>query len=310
MLTSAIALALLSACGGSTAPPTPDTPSPRFEQAMVYDAVRHQVLMYGGMNGGIALGDLWAWNGSAWERLASAGPPARFAAVLAWDPAGARVLMYGGTANGTHLTDLWSWNGSAWTELSHSGGPELGHASGGWDAARGRLVIHRGWSGTAFQGDTWEWDGAQWSMVSTSVPTSFAVPLPAPMLYDTLRHALLMLVGDANAKTEQLWQWSGTQWTVVDNAPATDPPAGIAQRAANDLLMLIAGSTTMTTWHWNGSAWADLAVTGPPKRFIAKLAYDPGRNQVVLFGGMNASGAGMNDTWVFSGNGGWLQLGQ
>ena len=288
---------ILAACAGATAP-SPRAPSARFEQAMVYDAARHQVLMYGGMNAGVATGDLWAWDGTSWVLLADGGPPARFAAMLVYDPGGQRVLLYGGTANGTHLTDLWSWDGHAWTRLSASGGPELGHAAAGWDGARNRLVIHRGWSGTAFEGDTWEWNGTAWSAAATTVPDTLGVPLPSPMVYNTLRHALLMLVGDANSKAQVLWQWNGTGWSHIGAAPSGDAPAAFTQVASNDLVMLAA---SMATWRWNGSAWTNLGIGGPSARFIAKMVWDPSRNQAVLFGGMNSSGGGLSDTWTWNG---------
>jgi len=270
---------------------------------MVYDAARHQVLLYGGMDGGIADGDLWAWDGDHWTRLATGGPPARFGAVLAYDPGAQRVLLYGGTANGTHLTDLWSWDGTAWTQLSASGGPGLGHAAGGWDVVRNRLVIHRGWSGTAPDDDTWEWDGSHWAQVTTTVPTAFAVALPSPMVYDGGRGALLMIVGNASAGPGALWQWSGTAWSSLVATPATGHPAAVALRASNDLVMLVGtgASGRFATWQWNGTAFTNLGIAGPTQRYLPRMAYDASRNQLVMFGGMNGSSAGLGDTWTFDG---------
>ncbi len=289
-------------CSNNVQPPAP--PPARLEHAMVYDAARQQVLLYGGMASGVALGDLWAWDGTTWTQLATGGPPARFGAVLAWDPTASRVLMYGGTANGTHLTDLWSWNGTTWTQIAASGGPGLGHAAGGWDAARGRLVIHRGYSGTAPERDTWEWNGTQWTQASTTVPTLFGVPLPSPMVYDPGRQALLMLIGDATSRASDLWQWDGSVWTIVTSPPSADPPNGVALLATNDILILdgsAAAGATIATWRWNGSTWTNLGITGPPKRFATHMAYDASRNQVVMFGGMTASGGALGDTWVWDG---------
>jgi len=300
-----IVTALLSFGCSVNEPPLPAAPAARLEHAMIYDEARHQVLLYGGMDGGVAMGDLWAWTGTSWAKLSAGGPPARFGAVLAWDPAASRVLMYGGAASGTHLTDLWSWNGTAWTQLPSTGGPGLGHAAGGWDAARSRLVIHRGFSGTAPERDTWEWNGSTWTQVSTAVPVLFGVPLPAPMVYDPVRNALLMLIGDANTHVVDLWQWNGTAWTSVTTPPAGDPPSAIALFGTNDILMMdgrASAGATMATWRWNGTTWTNLGITGPPSRFVSRMAWDASRNQLVLFGGMNASGNGMGDTWIWNGS--------
>ena len=55
------------------------------------------------------------------------------------------------------------------------------------------------------------------------------------------------------------------------------------------------------TWTWNGTTWTQqYPTTSPPARDGASMAYDPGTGQLVLFGGDDASGGNLNDTWVYS----------
>ncbi len=273
---------------------------------MTFDATRHVVLLFGGGNQTQVFGDLWSWDGSAWHQLSNAGPAARMGAILAHDPDTGHDLLYGGVDHtGAQLTDLWSWDGTTWAQLSASGGPPIRHAAGGYDAARHRLVVHRGYSGTAAQRDTWEWDGTSWQQVTTATPAMLSVPLPSPMVYDPGRAALLMFIGDAADNSTALWQWSGTAWTSLGAGPSMSTPTPMALVATNNLLMLDgnpASSVTMATWRWNGSSWTALGIAGPPRRYVGASAFDPDRNQVVVFGGVSLDGSSqLGDTWVFDG---------
>jgi hypothetical protein len=53
------------------------------------------------------------------------------------------------------------------------------------------------------------------------------------------------------------------------------------------------------TWEWNGTAWANLAIAGPPARSWHAMAYDSNRHRIVIFGGQtsNLSGGHLDDTW-------------
>ena len=68
---------------------------------------------------------------------------------------------------------------------------------------------------------------------------------------------------------------------------------------------------------WSGAASAQVTpaptwsqqspATSPPVRLGATMAYDPGTNQVVLFGGQGSNGNTLNDTWTWNGTT-WTQL--
>jgi hypothetical protein len=62
------------------------------------------------------------------------------------------------------------------------------------------------------------------------------------------------------------------------------------------------------TWEWNGTAWTQVASSGPSPRNGHAMAYDSGRSRVVLFGGRDAASAALSDTWEFDGStGAWTQ---
>jgi hypothetical protein len=54
-------------------------------------------------------------------------------------------------------------------------------------------------------------------------------------------------------------------------------------------------------WEWDGSDWACQLIGSPTPRFETGLAYDPGRGEAVLFGGLMAPpGPILADTWIYS----------
>jgi hypothetical protein len=141
-------------------------PPPRTRTAMVYDAGRGTVLLFGGLGGGY-LHDTWEWNGSAWTLLQPAtSPPPRMMHALALDERRGRIVLFGGH-DGTLLHDTWEWDGATWQQMqpATSPPPEALHGLT-YDAARQRVVLFGGMMASE---DTWEWDGIDWRQRTTAV---------------------------------------------------------------------------------------------------------------------------------------------
>ena len=57
------------------------------------------------------------------------------------------------------------------------------------------------------------------------------------------------------------------------------------------------------TWMWDGSSWTQLHPTvSPPALYDESMVYDPVHGQIVLFGGTNTSGQGVDLTYTFDGH--------
>ena len=72
-----------------------------------------------------------------------------------------------------------------------------------------------------------------------------------------------------------------------------------------------AGGALGDTWEWNPitNAWTQILFTNPTARKFSAMAWDPtGTSDLVLFGGLDGSGTHLNDTWVYFGGAGWVQL--
>ncbi len=102
----------------------------------------------------------------------------------------------------------------------------------------------------------------------------------------------------------------------LERFPATSPPGTSAAAMAYDsnlerVVMFggvqsspgIGTEVTNEMWTWDGSSWTLLDPgSGPAPRTNFVFAYDPVREELVLFGGYTAAGD-VTDTWVYADNG-------
>jgi hypothetical protein len=116
------------------------------------------------------------------------------------------------------------------------------------------------------------------------------------------------------------WTWDGQTWTELH--PAHSPPSRVWTSMAYDpaigKMILFGGQTCdgglcsvwlNDTWAWDGNDWTQLTpANAPPPRNSTSLAYDPVRQQLVLFGGIASCCPAVfdGDTWLFDGAN-WIQ---
>ena len=129
-----------------------------------------KVVIFGGIpvaNGTspAALCDLWAWNGSDWEFVATdaAGPkPCLVGAAMGWDASAARLVVTGGFKDAYLIepnTDTWyltfTGPGSAtWSVASGTVCAPLRAARGAYEATSGTFVFFGGWDRSSVYDDT------------------------------------------------------------------------------------------------------------------------------------------------------------
>ncbi len=201
-------------------------PSARFGASMSFDAVRGEVVLFGGCNSNLQpLGDTWVWRDQRWIQLApTRSPPPRCYHASVFDEARAQVVMFGGQGTAGPRADTWTWDGTTWTDASPVISPrERTGMAMGYDPIRARTVLFSGGDNrnTVFE-DTWTWDGASWTEVVTSVAPSMRNF--TPLAWDAARQRLVMFAGNAqNVVIADVWEWEGTRWTLIPTQRAPTP---------------------------------------------------------------------------------------
>jgi hypothetical protein len=103
-----------------------------------------------------------------------------------------------------------------------------------------------------------------------------------------------------------MYEWTGTTWLAI--APPALPPPRTGTALATDVVrnrVVLHGGSSATqifndTWEWDGGTWTQIisGVVAILARGFHAMAFDPLRNETVLFGGQGIPG---NDTWTWNG---------
>lgn len=235
-------------------------PAGRIGHALVHDAKRNRIVLFGGLTGAGETADSWVLELDAskavWTRLTTTGEmPARYTWLSAFHDVARDRALFVGSVDALHELDLAA---ASWTRTAIPG-PETvpddvivmydpGH--------RGLLAFHDG--------------GALWAAtVDPPIPwTKVVQGLPAraagAVAYDTRARRMYVFGGYAA---------NGTERALTASVVVRDLGAG--------------------------TSWAELPVagTGPSPRAHAVAAFDAPRSRLIVFGGADATGP-LDDTWA------------
>ncbi len=265
--------------------PAGGPPAPRSEHVAVYDAARHEMIIYGGIGAGV-LDDAWTLSlgeTPTWTPLAPTGgpPAARQRHAVIYDPLGDRMIVFGGESNYIFSNEVWelSLGGApAWNALAPAGPPPSARAehTAIYDPVGERMVV---FGGTDVEDDLWH-----------------------------ISHL------------NDVWTLS-LEGTPAWSEPAGSSPGGLGlhsaiYRSAGDQVVVFGGYDGWylhnDVWTYSPVAvpnWSRLAPSGaPPSRRRGHSAiYDPIRDRMIVFGGQYGGG---NDLWelTFSAPPTWNQL--
>lgn len=242
-----------------------------------------------------------------WAEIELAGGPTPMERVRpsgAWDSSRGRALVFGGRwRNGTsgpytYLNDLWSFDPETrtWTELSPLDAPGAPSPRMNtimvYDEVGDRVIVFAGGftSGIEFNVDneTWAFD------LSTNSWTEIAQGgiRPEPRLFhhaafDTARNRLWIFGGGGRDSFTTADAIMNDTWS-LDLATETWSQVPEAMTCTRDVNC------------GPGGACVDGVCNTPSARFKGAMVYDEGRDQLVLFGGHDATQLGNdNDLWTF-----------
>ena len=243
--------------------------------SLVYDERRAQVLAAGGLDVDFQeiVDGLWAWDGLQWTRLGGAGPTKRVNACLAYDSAREVVVLFGGV-DSTPRNDTWEWDGTSWHKRvpKRPPRPRVSPKGCAFDAARERLVLFDGSVdvGGVIDGEarntTWLYDGAVWERIN-EYPGLPASRQGAAGTFFEPTGQLLIFGGQTveRGATDDFWAFGANEWQRMNTAPPARSEATMAAPGAS-------------------------ATGSPPVTFA------------LLFGGRDATGKALGDTWLYTGS--------
>lgn len=126
--------------------------------------------------------------------------------------------------------------------------------------------------------------------------------------YDTARDRIVLFGHSDFLAPGETWEFDGGAWMRRSNGgPLAIGGFGIAYDEARSQTVLFGGSNLTgstlyaDTWLWDGTAWTLApAVSSPPPRTSHATAYDRDAAEIVVHGGLSASGVS-NQTWGWNG---------
>ena len=288
-------------------------PWPRLYAAMGYLAAFDRITLFGGKGSSLnARDDTWMLDPSTgvWtEVFPATTPPARFDHAVAPDQFGTQVVMLGGTdGSQTALDSTWLWDGQNWTEGLPPPSPRTGVAMA-YDEGRDLHVVFGGRDVTSGVdlAETWELDGLNWHQRN---PSSSPSPrADAGLVFDAARNRTVLFGGrsggECGTPLGDTWEWDGSGWSpraLANNPPAAGGVQPVFDSSRNVVWMLVGADM----WMYDGIDWQ--AAGSPEGRAGFAMAYDSGRERLVVFGGGTVStGEQGSDTWEW-GPLGWRRI--
>lgn len=311
-----------------------DGPSARSSATLAHDPVSGRLILTGGRRGGAVLAEQWSWDGARWHKATEAGLPARSGHAVALDPRRGRLLLFGGRgSDGALLGDTWLFDGAAWQRSEAAGPPARAHAALA-PVADGLLLSGGTGATDASLGDTWLWDGQGWREV-TSARDACPDERPATASGPRCRTgASLVPVGEAAfllggllgprptsppELDEAAWRWGGAGFSALPVSPAAALQRwlGVAAPLPGGRVLLGGGQSSggprqdFYILDTSSGRAGPLLGLAPPARSEAALAYDPLRDEAILFGGEGREQQAtveLADTWSFYPAAGWERL--
>jgi len=313
-------------------------PEARSGHVLVYDPPRDRLLLHGGWNGAEYLDDLWEYTlatDGPWTRLEPIGevPSARAFHASTYDPDFQRLWMHGGR-NDAALGDVWRLdlraNPLTWVHVGTDNPPaaRYGHTMV-YSSQHPRPSVFGGTDGVTTFNDLIELDTRR-SPPAWITPGNVTGTPPSPrsnhqaIFTPAISRLFIFGGGNGTDALSDLWDLPyfmipSPGWKSVESEGEIRGRSdhSMVHDRVRDRLLVYGGKDGATTLNdvWAATlpatypflqpdrvSWGELSPSGlaPSARSGHRAAYDPIRDQMLLFGGRGEAGGALGDLWALT----------
>jgi hypothetical protein len=229
--------------------------------------------------------DVWKWDGKSWSRIEAFGPGwTDFSQGMALNRNTGTVVSFAGyDMFDDPKTDTWIFDGHKWNKIiTTSIGNRIHHAMVFADHLNA-FVMYGGFNEDR-ENDTLTWLLKDGKFIAMNIPGPGVRHLFS-MAYDRSRKKVI-LYGGSNGSNET-WEFDGRRWTRIGNMehPGNRQRHTMFYDDSRKMVILHGGdprgSTTETTWGWNGKNWEKIT---EGKINVGAIGYDENRKVIVAYG--------------------------
>ncbi len=291
----------------------PPVPAQRELDAMAFDAVHNDVVMYGGIGFGsgpqTSSRATWTFGSGGWHLRHPVTSPDVDAGWMTADPVTGTIVLVGDPSRTGVRLETWTWDGATWTKRGDLPAPTQTLVGMAALPALGQLMLVTApSSGQSLTDDTWIWEGSSWRLDAPG--TALPVEGSTPVLVSDPAHRRVVAVftGTANSRSET-WIWNGSIWSqlAANEVEPFDPVSAsmAADPRTGDVLMYIGGGDVRlgSTWALRGAAWRQVDAASPvvdTDYHGSWLLTDQHTGRVVMIGNAGRPNT-LNVLWVFTG---------
>ena len=302
-----------------------NSPSTREAAVMIFDQSTGYLILFGGVNNGVSLGDTWSFDLMSfnWTELSpSSAPSPRYASTMDYDASSGQLILFGGYNGSTYFNDTWAFDpvNNTWINLNPANPPSLRlGAAMSFNPCNGQNFLFGGKGPNGLLNDSWVFNANDnvntWTPLNP--PVSPEARYSASMDFDQTNGLMVLFGGKGNnGLLNDTWGFDARDnvntWAQLTQP--NSPPARYRTRMkfnpSSGQMILFGGSGNSgdlnDTWAYGIPSnavlfWTNLNPTASPQaRFSACFAFDQTSGQMILFGGItHAGGTYLNDTWGY-----------